>query len=68
MAHKTTRSLGEMISTACFAGMSIKLALDATLWDGGALGLLGLWVSSIACAGASLRFPLQALADRIRNR
>ena len=68
MARKSTRSMGEMISTVCFAGMALKLALDASLWDGGLIGLLGLWGSSAACAAAAVRFPLQSFADKLRNR
>lgn len=68
MARKRTRSIGEMISTACFAGMALKFALDATMWEGGIFGLIGLSLSSLACAAASIRFQLQSLADRIRNK
>ncbi len=64
---KHRQSTGEMISTVCFAGMSLWLASEALVWDGGWLGLIGLWASSLACGLAAFRFLLQQLVDKIRD-
>ena len=68
MVRRNGRSTGEMISTVCFAGMALKLSFNALEWQGGLLGEAGLWASALACALASIRFPLQQIADFFRNR
>lgn len=62
-----TRSTGEMISTFCFAGMALWFASEAMLYDKSIWGKIGLWASSLSCALATVRFPLQQLVDRFRR-
>jgi hypothetical protein len=62
-SSKKTRSLGEMISTFCFFGMSAWLALEGLALIGTVPDwqLWGLFLSSFCCFLGGLRFVIVEL-------
>tara|TARA_B100000686_G_C16694201_1_gene919494 strand:+ start:777 stop:989 length:213 start_codon:yes stop_codon:yes gene_type:complete len=61
MAKRRHRSLGEMISTAVFAGLGIVWVVFAweLINESEWLKGLGLLCCGIACGAAAIRFPIQ---------
>ncbi|WP_282057634.1 hypothetical protein [Lentibacter algarum] len=70
MSSKRTRSMGEMISTVCFFGMSAWIALEALAlmsvaptWQ-----IYGLFGASIMCLLGGLRFVIADVATALQRR
>lgn len=70
MSEKRTRSMGEMISTFCFFGMSAWIGLEALalmavvpLWQS-----VGLFLASLMCFLGGLRFVIVEIVGALRRR
>ena len=70
MSSKRTRSMGEMISTICFLGMSAWIALEALAlmsvapsWQ-----IYGLFGASIMCLLGGMRFIIADMAAAIQRK
>ena len=69
MSSKRTRSMGEMISTICFFGMSAWIALEALAlmsvvpsWQ-----IYGLFGASIMCLLGGLRFVIADMVAALQR-
>ncbi|WP_298802630.1 hypothetical protein [uncultured Lentibacter sp.] len=70
MAGKRTRSMGEMISTVCFFGMSAWILLEALALLGQVpkIQVWGLFCASFMCFLGGLRFVIADVAEAVRRR
>lgn len=65
MADKHKQSVGTMISTVSFAGVSVALANEAAQAEG--LRAVGLWLTAAVCLAAALRYRIAAIVEKWRS-
>ena len=62
-------SLGDMVSTAAFLGMSLYLLLAGfeLQADGRLITAIGVWMAGGLCFAGSIRYPIAKVYDRIER-
>ncbi|NVO22084.1 hypothetical protein HJ526_02740 [Donghicola sp. C2-DW-16] len=59
------QSVGTLISTVSFAGVSVALMNEAVQAEG--IRAIGLWITAIMCLAAALRYRIADLVEKWRR-